>query len=331
MEEREKGRKKLRAAPFQKKKTTHTLFPTFFFNQGAIVANYPWDGTPDGATRYAACPDDETFKTLAHEYARRSPAMLASPEFSGSGGTTNGAAWYPLRGGMQDWNYLAGGCFELTLELSQSKWPAAPRLPGLFVDNLDSLLAFPLVATAGARGRVVGGNGGAPPPGAAVRVRGLKGAPAVRPHPVSGAFWRPLAPGNHTLAASAPGWAGAEGWVVVTGGPDGGGEATLSLAPEKAAAAQEAVQAQTQAAAQPTATPAPARTVTSVVPAEPTSPYTHHHPRRAGPPILPIAPAVNLSGERAAFVAQGAVAVASAGCLALMARAASGRAAATAR
>lgn len=298
------------------------------------MANYPWDGTPDSATRYAACPDDATFKALAHDYAARSPTMVTSREFAATQGTTNGAAWYPLRGGMQDWNYLAGGCFELTLELSENKWPPPPALPGLFHDNLESLLAFPLVATAGARGTVLAADA-SPPPGAAVRVRGLKGAPAVRPHPVTGAFWRPLAAGNYTLVASAPGWAGAEGEVAVRGGPEGGGEVALTLTPEAAA-----VTTQPQATAAAVAVATPARTVRAVEPraavtthAERVSPYTHTpatYPRRAGPPILPIAPSVNLSGERAAFVAQGAVAVASAGCLALMARAASGRAAAVA-
>ena len=35
---------------------------------------------------------------------------------------------------------------ELTLEVSQDKWPAAELLPGLFAANLPALLAFPLAA-----------------------------------------------------------------------------------------------------------------------------------------------------------------------------------------
>lgn len=35
---------------------------------------------------------------------------------------------YPIYGGMQDWNYIHGGCFELTLEISDVKWPKAAEV-----------------------------------------------------------------------------------------------------------------------------------------------------------------------------------------------------------
>jgi hypothetical protein len=35
---------------------------------------------------------------------------------------------YPIYGGMQDWNYIHGGCFELTLEISDTKWPKASEV-----------------------------------------------------------------------------------------------------------------------------------------------------------------------------------------------------------
>jgi hypothetical protein len=49
----------------------------------------------------------------------------------------------------QDWNYLAGECMELTLELSAAKAPPAAELPQLFADNLAPLLAYPLAAAFG--------------------------------------------------------------------------------------------------------------------------------------------------------------------------------------
>lgn len=35
---------------------------------------------------------------------------------------------YPIYGGMQDWNYIHAGCFELTLEVSDDKWPPADQV-----------------------------------------------------------------------------------------------------------------------------------------------------------------------------------------------------------
>ena len=64
-----------------------------------MVANYPWDGSEDRGTHYSACPDDAAYVHLARVYARAHASMAASTEFPG--GITNGAAWYPLWGGMQ--------------------------------------------------------------------------------------------------------------------------------------------------------------------------------------------------------------------------------------
>lgn len=50
---------------------------------------------------------------------------------------------------LQDWNYLAGDCMELTLELSQHKWPVPQLLPQLFEDNLPAMLAYPLAGAFG--------------------------------------------------------------------------------------------------------------------------------------------------------------------------------------
>lgn len=71
-------------------------------HEGAMVANYPWDGTADRSTKYEACPDDATFQHLARTYAQshKTMALPTNTEFP-DGGTTNGAAWYPIWGGMQ--------------------------------------------------------------------------------------------------------------------------------------------------------------------------------------------------------------------------------------
>ncbi|KAL5101922.1 hypothetical protein RYX36_006249, partial [Vicia faba] len=47
---------------------------------------------------------------------------------------------YPLYGGMQDWNYIHAGCFELALEISDNKWPVAAELPIIWKYNKMSML-----------------------------------------------------------------------------------------------------------------------------------------------------------------------------------------------
>ena len=68
--------------------------------QGALVANYPWDGSEDRGTHYEACPDDAAYVHLARLYAG-AHAKMAAPGGEFPQGITNGAAWYPLWGGMQ--------------------------------------------------------------------------------------------------------------------------------------------------------------------------------------------------------------------------------------
>ena len=67
--------------------------------QGAVVANYPWDGLTDPNNSYSASPDDATFRYLAKVYADAHTDMHNSKEFPE--GITNGAHWYPISGGMQ--------------------------------------------------------------------------------------------------------------------------------------------------------------------------------------------------------------------------------------
>jgi hypothetical protein len=50
---------------------------------------------------------------------------------------------------MQDWSYVTGDTMELTLEVSQNKWPPQDMLPQLWEDNLPAMLEFPLAAALG--------------------------------------------------------------------------------------------------------------------------------------------------------------------------------------
>ena len=49
---------------------------------------------------------------------------------------------YVLYGGMQDWNYLSVGCLEITVELSDNKYPPANTLNNYWLQNKVALVAY---------------------------------------------------------------------------------------------------------------------------------------------------------------------------------------------
>lgn len=135
------------------------------FHNGDMVANYPFDEAKDGEQHaYTASPDDKTFKVLARSYSEYHKWMAVPHEpcdksgddnFSVKDGITNGAEWYSVPGGMQDYNYLETNCMEITLELGCDKFPPASQLPQLWWDNIDSLFNFMFQSHIGIKGMII--------------------------------------------------------------------------------------------------------------------------------------------------------------------------------
>ena len=65
-----------------------------------------------------------------------------SEEVKFQDGITNGAAWYSVPGGMQDWNYIHSNTFELTMEIACYKYPYEKDLPEYWRLNKRSLISF---------------------------------------------------------------------------------------------------------------------------------------------------------------------------------------------
>ena len=57
-------------------------------------------------------------------------------------GITNGAAWYVIDGGMQDWSYAYTSNMEVTIELGCDKYPKQTNLKSYWNDNKGALLAY---------------------------------------------------------------------------------------------------------------------------------------------------------------------------------------------
>uniref|UniRef100_A0A6C0EKE2 Peptidase M14 domain-containing protein n=1 Tax=viral metagenome TaxID=1070528 RepID=A0A6C0EKE2_9ZZZZ len=119
---------------------------------GALVVNYPLDGPISG--QYSKSEDDDFFKYISKEYVNNHSNF----DSKFTNGITNGAQWYALYGGMQDWHYKNRHSFELTLELSDKKFVDESKLEAYWNDNKKSLINSIKLLHIGLRGYVVDGD-----------------------------------------------------------------------------------------------------------------------------------------------------------------------------
>lgn len=117
------------------------------FHDGAVVASYPYDDYRPGEAQNGIheTPDHSFFKHLASTYATNHQTMLdqsVCTKWYFNDGITNGADWYPLHGGMQDFNYIFTNDFEVTMELSCCKYPSRYYLNKEWERNKESLLEY---------------------------------------------------------------------------------------------------------------------------------------------------------------------------------------------
>jgi len=76
------------------------------------------------------------------EPKRKSCDPLDRINFGQNQGIVNGAKWYSVRGGMQDFNYLSSNDFEITLELGCTKYPKATELEPEWKANQAAMINY---------------------------------------------------------------------------------------------------------------------------------------------------------------------------------------------
>lgn len=157
--------------------------------QGALVANYPMDGTQDRSTQYAASPDDGTFRHLATKYAQAHTRMALPTNKVGAWVHACGAASvvlpFPAPGidrvhghhpitGVSQWRH-----HQWRGVVSHLRQHAGLGLPRDRLLRADAGGVGVQVATRGQPGGVVEGEQGIPPgsapAGCAGRVRTIWG------------------------------------------------------------------------------------------------------------------------------------------------------------
>lgn len=125
-------------------------------HSGAEVVNYPWDHT------YDLHADDSWYRFVSREYADEARALDPGYMALFEDGITNGAQWYKIRGGRQDYvnHYLEGR--EVTLELSQDFKLDSDLLDKYWQKNERSLINYMAQCLYGIRGRVSDSQSGDP-------------------------------------------------------------------------------------------------------------------------------------------------------------------------
>ena len=167
-------------------------------HSGALVVNYPYDGPSTGV--YSACPDDDLFIQIALTYSNNHPNM-SSGGFNN--GITNGASWYAISGGMQDWNYVWEDNFDVTLEQSQNKWPNSNQLASLWNQNKESMISYIEEIHRGLKGLIKDGYTNLPIAGK-IHVEGINHD--IYADNENGDYYRLLTPGEYVITASHNGY-----------------------------------------------------------------------------------------------------------------------------
>lgn len=108
------------------------------------------------------------------------------------------AAWYPMTGGMQDYNYWRFGCMEVSMEISCCKYPKADQLSSLWQQNKKSMIEYLKAANTGVKG-LVKFQDGTVAKNATIRINSRQ--PYFKTNE-DGEFYRILLPGTYNLTVA---------------------------------------------------------------------------------------------------------------------------------
>uniref|UniRef100_A0A0K0F335 Carboxypeptidase N catalytic chain (inferred by orthology to a human protein) n=1 Tax=Strongyloides venezuelensis TaxID=75913 RepID=A0A0K0F335_STRVS len=184
------------------------------FHGGTRVVNYPYDDDENPFTdqgTFSKTSDHEIFVKLAYTYARSHSEMwkeggrCEDPRFNDQSDTSlgivNGAEWYEVHGGMQDWNYYFANCFEVTVEVNCIKFPPESHLITIWNDNKYSLFSYLSQVHNTIHGFVTDRITGKPIEGATI---GINDRTKIIQTYIYGDYWRLINPGTFQVTFDHP-------------------------------------------------------------------------------------------------------------------------------
>jgi hypothetical protein len=173
----------------------HNFILSANYHGGSLVMNIPWD------CQHAHTPDHNMIWQYAEGYSYRNPPMWASPEFPH--GVVLGADWYVIHGGLQDWSYNWRNDIDITIEVSNNKWPAWSTMDTYWANNRDAMLYYMERVLYGVKGRVYNAVTGAP---LSATVMAVEIGKAIKSDAEVGDYHRILLPGTYTFTFTADGY-----------------------------------------------------------------------------------------------------------------------------
>ncbi len=188
--------------------TAHNFVMGANFHGGAELANYPWDYY---TTIERPHPDADWWINLCKEYvdtcksAASNNGYMTEQAYTGAyPGVTEGADWYSVTGGRQDYMGYFRHCRELTIEVSTDKTLGTENLNAYWNYSYKSLLQYMEQTLYGIRGVVTDANTGLP----------IKARVFVNSHDADstdvftsmpiGNYHRPIKGGTYSVTYSAP-------------------------------------------------------------------------------------------------------------------------------
>ena len=182
------------------------------YHGGAEVYNYPWDNT------YTLHADDAWYQLTGHEYANLTHLVNSNYMTDYNNGITNGAQWYTIGGGRQDYMNGYMQCREVTIECSNTKLPSGSQLPNFWNYNFNSIFAFMNQCLYGIHGTVTDIDNGQPLE-ATITITGHDDEySVVSSHLPAGDYHRPIKGGTYTLTFTANGYYPHQETVTVADG-----------------------------------------------------------------------------------------------------------------
>lgn len=180
------------------------------YHGGAEVMNYPWDNT------YTLHADDAWWQLVSHEYADLCHQVNSSYMTDYNNGITNGAQWYMIGGGRQDYMNGYAQCREETIECSNTKLPSGSQMPTFWNINKNAIFAYVNQCLYGIHGTVVDAESKAPIGGATITLVGHDDQfSTVSTQLPGGDFHRPVKGGTYNVRITKNGYEAYETQVTL--------------------------------------------------------------------------------------------------------------------